>query len=292
MKIYKISLKGIRKTNEDEETTIVNINKEDETKGERNMFAIYDGHGSTNGKIISSFLSKIMPHHLMNKDLEVPLKKAYVKKLYTSIQTIIKTKLTKYADHNGSTCLIVLQYKHNNSTYLDILNTGDSRCIICKENKNITKFINLTHTKQQSTFTGTALTKDHKPNWTDEIERITALGGKSEIKFDGVDWRIGDLSVSRSFGDVDSEKYVTYMPDLYRYKIEREDRFIVLACDGLWDVMTTDEVCNFIVNYSYDVTTGKKNNTKDNIAKKLGEYAINVKKSTDNVSIIIVFFDE
>src|SRR5690606_39609294 len=45
------------------------------------------------------------------------------------------------------------------------------------------------------------LTKDHKPNWPEEYQRIMALGGK--VEFDGYDYRVGDLSVSRAFGDID-----------------------------------------------------------------------------------------
>ena len=40
------------------------------------------------------------------------------------------------------------------------------------------------------------LTKDHKPDFPEEKARIQALGG--EIKFDGADYRIRDLSVSKA----------------------------------------------------------------------------------------------
>jgi serine/threonine protein phosphatase PrpC len=290
MRIQIISLKGHRKTNEDSEVVEVNLDGKDKTKGIRNMYSIFDGHGNTNGKIISSFLSKVMAQQLMDTQTEFPLKKSYIKNLYSSVQELIKTKLPKYAEHNGSTALIAVQYIHNGSQYLDILNTGDCRVILCKEQKSIAKLTNLTVTKQEPSFISVQISKDHKPNTPEEQKRIIALGGKDKIKFDGFDHRICDLSVSRSFGDFDAAPYVTFMPDLFRYKIDKEDRFLILGCDGLYDSLTNQAIVDFVISHCYDINTWKKKETKENIAKKLGEYAIRM-GSTDNISVIIIFFD-
>lgn len=288
MRIDNVSLKGKRPTNEDKETLEINMDGKDKEKGERNMYAVYDGHGSENGRVISTFLSKIMPLNLMDKKTELPLKKTYIKKLYDNVQDLIKKKLTKYAEHNGSTCLIAIHYKSGSDQYLDILNTGDCRAVLCKEGKS--KMKNLASKKVEPSFIATQLTIDHKPNLIAERNRIFALGGESKIKFDGFDFRVCDLSVSRSFGDLDATPYVTHIPDLIRYKICKEDRFLVLACDGLWDVLSNESVINFIISYYYDLSTWTKTDTKENIAKRLGEYAIKM-GSTDNISLIIIFFD-
>lgn len=161
-------------------------------------------------------------------------------------------------------------FKQQDDTYLNILNTGDCRCIICRDNFAL------------------PLTKDHKPHWPEENRRIIKTGGK--IVFDGFDFRIKDLSVSRAFGDTDATPFVSHRPDIFRYKIEKSDKFIVLACDGLWDVLSNDEVVNFILITSYDQSLTKRivdNNV--NVAKKLAEYAL-TKGSTDNISVIIAFF--
>ena len=197
----------------------------------------------------------------MDKRLEYPIDKKYVKKLYTKIQTDLKDKHADEATEVGSTCLIVAQYKQNSSVYLNILNTGDSRCVLCRNGMDMT------------------LTKDHKPDWPDEKKRIVSLGGK--IEFDNFDWRICSLSVSRAFGDISAEPYVTCMPDIYKYKLTNDDQFFVLACDGLWDVMTGSDVVNYILN-----NHNKEKNT--NIAVSLAKHAI-AKGSLDNISIIIVF---
>ena len=81
----------------------------------------------------------------------------------------------------------------------DVYNLGDSRMILCKKSE------------------AHVVTKDHKPNWPDEQTRIEKIGGK--IYFDGFDWRIGDLSVSRAFGDLDNSPYISCKPDIFRYKI-------------------------------------------------------------------------
>ena len=88
----------------------------------------------------------------------------------------------------------------------------------------------------------------------------------------------------KTFGDLSAEPYVTCQPDIFKYKISSCDKFIVLACDGLWDVLSNNDVVNFILlKYHSD-------NEKQNIATDLAKHAI-AKGSTDNISIIIVFFD-
>jgi len=224
---------------------------------------VFDGHG---GKYCSRFLEKHLPELFCNKLVQYPLKEKFVNNSFKFYQNILKTEHFKYAQHCGSTCLIVINYEKDGVNYLNVINSGDSRCVLCKNN------------------IGISLTKDHKPNNFEESKRIKNLGGK--IYYDGYDWRILDLSVSRAFGDISAEPYVTCEPDLFKYKLNKYDKFIVIACDGLWDVMTNEEVVNFILHECYD-DSGKR--IKDKIAKKLADKAIQ-QGSTDNVTIIVVFF--
>ena len=124
------------------------------------------------------------------------------------------------------------------------------------------------------------LTQDHKPNTPSEKKRIENLGGK--IEFDGADWRVKDLSLSRAFGDLECTPYVTHLPQIYRYKISSSDKFIILGCDGLWDVLSNQDV----VDYITELQLNKKFN--GNYAKELAEHALQ-KGSLDNVSVIILF---
>jgi hypothetical protein len=128
-----------------------------------------------------------------------------------------------------------------------------------------------------------------------EKDRINQLGGVIEYS-DSDDPRISGMSVSRSFGDLDN-KYISQNPDIFDYTIS-DDKFIVLACDGIWDVLSNQDVVNFIIEYFNELKKKGKtiNNLKgksdNNIACKLAEYAINVKKSSDNISIIIIFLKD
>ena len=113
------------------------------------------------------------------------------------------------------------------------------------------------------------------------------LGG--EIIFDGVDWRTeSGLSVSRAFGDLDAEPILTCMPDMYKYKLTKEDKFFIVACDGLYDVLSSDYIVDFVLEHCFDPYTEEHINKNINIAEKLAHHAVK-KGSTDNVSICVVF---
>lgn len=269
--VHKCSKQGHRDQNEDKHSCVLNLdetnNKFNKNKAQINYFAVYDGHG---GKFVSTYLSEHLPNCFMNKKMVYPLKKKIVKKLYTYFQNELATKYKKSSEECGSTCCIVIQYNDGDSYYLNVLNTGDSRAIMCRDNIAMT------------------LTKDHKPHLFEEKARIKALGG--DITFDGFDWRCGDgLSVSRAFGDLSSSPFVTYMPDIFKYKLNKNDKFLIVACDGLYDVLSSDYIVNFVLENCYDPKTNVRINKTINIANKLAEHAI-IKGSTDNVSIIVVFF--
>jgi serine/threonine protein phosphatase PrpC len=268
MNIHSVSLRGKRNQNEDTHNIILNLKKNNDNANV-NMFAVYDGHG---GKYVSKCLVKTMPEIFMKKNMSFPLSEKTINNIYKHIQSSFKRKWLKLTNYCGSTCLIVFQYKKKNDNYIQVLNTGDSRCVMCQNNFAV------------------ALTKDHKPNWPEEKSRIEALGGEIYRDY-GDDWRIGDLSVSRAFGDVNAEPYVTNIPDVFNHRLTKNDKFIVIGCDGLWDVLCNQEVINFVLTYAYDVNTGMKNKEMSelNISRKLAEYAIK-KGSTDNVTVIIVFF--
>ena len=123
------------------------------------------------------------------------------------------------------------------------------------------------------------LSLDHKPNNPEEKKRIESLGGT--IQYDGSDWRINGLSLSRAFGDLDCKPYVTHLPQIYKYDIYPNDKFFVFACDVLWDVLSNQDVFDYINELV-------NKNFKGNYSKELTEYAIH-KGSLDNVSAIVYF---
>lgn len=268
MSAYLVSLKGERSSNEDNHNVILELENANNKTANVNYYGVYDGHG---GKFVSKFLSENLYHFFVDRKVTYPLEKLYVNKVFDKIQNILFDKYEAESMECGSTCLIVCHFKENNKDYLNIMNTGDSRCVLCRNNMGI------------------PLTKDHKPNWPDEKCRINKLGGI--IRKDGNTFRINDLSVSRAFGDKESKKFITHRPELYKYKIKGNiDKFMIIACDGLWDVINCQDAVNFVLDNCYDVNMNRINKNV-NIARKLAEYAIEM-ESGDNVTCIVVFFDD
>jgi len=99
-------------------------------------------------------------------------------------------------------------------------------------------------------------TADHKPDLPEESSRIRAAGGivtKASLKL-GPARVDGDLALSRAFGDfrlkdnrelAPEQQKVCCVPDTYEFECCCDD-FIVLACDGVFDVMTSEEVARHV----------------------------------------------
>jgi serine/threonine protein phosphatase PrpC len=258
MTFYSYSLQGRRDSNEDQHLIINNIDNKDIEYDNINLIGVFDGHG---GKLVSKFLKHNLPTFFKKKHNSYEKSIKYYYKTFDKLNLLLQDAHPVASTRCGSTACVGIQYyDNNNKMRLIILNCGDSRAIKCNKNNFAEQ-----------------LTQDHKPNSPDERKRIEGLGGK--IKFDGVDWRIEDLSLSRAFGDLSSTPYVTHEPEIYKYNISSKDKFIVFACDGLWDIMSNQEVVDYIL-----VMLEKGNIT--NYAKNLAEYAYK-KGSLDNITIII-----
>lgn len=96
------------------------------------------------------------------------------------------------------------------------------------------------------------LSYDHKPNNELETKRIVAAGGW--VEFNRVN---GNLALSRALGDFvfkknekkrAEEQIVTAMPDVEVCELTDDHEFIVIACDGIWDVLSNEEVLEFVRN--------------------------------------------
>nr|CAD7449738.1 unnamed protein product [Timema bartmani] len=94
------------------------------------------------------------------------------------------------------------------------------------------------------------LSLDHKPSNEIEIKRIQAAGGW--VEYNRVN---GNLALSRALGDFvfkknekkkAEEQIVTAFPDVEVRKITYDWEFVIMACDGIWDVMTNEEVVEFV----------------------------------------------
>lgn len=273
MSIHTATMKGRRKTNEDAHIVKTYLNRNNNSKKDYakvNIYGVFDGHG---GPYVSKYLYNNLHKYFISSQVKYPVKKSYINKVYDRLQEKLTAENKVKSYGCGSTCLVALHFKDiNHKDRLQIMNTGDSRAIICRKDMAI------------------RLTNDHKPNNPFETHRITELGGK--IRYDGYDYRIKDLSVSRAFGDNDSKPYVVHNPDIFDHKIDKNDKFMVLACDGLWDVMTDQDVVDYVLSEYYNIESGQRIKKRINVAKKLADHAIGKLKSSDNVTVLVVFFNK
>ena len=108
-------------------------------------------------------------------------------------------------------------------------NSGDSRSVLARVAEN-------------GTLSAVALSEDHKPENELELKRIYAAGGTvSENRVNG------NLNLSRSLGDFEykqnksksyKEQMVTCLPEVTKHERHNGDKFIVVACDGIWDCLS------------------------------------------------------
>ncbi|OAF70608.1 hypothetical protein A3Q56_01635 [Intoshia linei] len=132
---------------------------------------------------------------------------------------------------SGCTAVVaLLSFEHKT---ISVINIGDSRCVLCRDGKAMD------------------LSVDHKPEDTIERSRIEKAGGC--VTEDG---RVnGGLNLSRAFGDhtykinkslSHEDQMITPKPDVKTVKLVKEDEFMIIACDGIWNVMTSEEIISFV----------------------------------------------
>ena len=235
------STKGLRSNNEDTYSIL---------KKNKILFCgIYDGHG---GDEVSKFLKNNLGKLILKEPKCFNIN--IIKKIFSKFSKRLNKYLLRYKINSGSTALITMMQENK----LIIINIGDCRGIICRKGLAI------------------PLTKDHKPGFIEEKERIVKMGGKLIYDKAIKAHRIQGMSVSRSFGDLDV-KYVSDQPDIYKYKVNKDDNFVLLASDGLWDSLSNQDVVEFILN----------NINKKNSLKNLAKLAIE-NGSKDNITIILI----
>jgi len=89
------------------------------------------------------------------------------------------------------------------------------------------------------------------------------------------------LAVTRSFGDLKlkKSKYVIAEPEFTETLLLPEDQFAVFASDGLWDVMSEEEVVAFVI----------KAEDKMKVSEQLAQNAMQ-QGSKDNIAVLVVYF--
>lgn len=190
------------------------------------FFAVYDGHG---GAAIAQHAGKYL-HEYITKRSEYKAGNIVqaMQRGFLELDKAMQNDVVLREEQSGTT-VIALLIKDN---ILYSANAGDSRAV--------------------ASINGNAvpLSRDHKPTLKDERDRIEAAGGW--VEFNRVN---GHLALSRALGDFmfkrnnhmsPQKQIVTAFPEVQQFPITEDWEFVVLACDGIWDVMTSEEVVNFV----------------------------------------------
>ena len=233
-----------RQSMEDIGVTLPNLTNDYKTS----LFGIFDGHG---GNDVVKYIKDRVPEIIKNyiKDL-CPIEKCFINS-FNKIDEELKFYDSEYT---GSTATIVIF--QDNKIYC--ANVGDSRAYIVYDN----------YIKQ--------ITVDHKCSVPSEAERIINMGGK--ITKNRVQ---GQLVLSRSLGDLYCKKYgVSNLPDISTNKIDYNVKYVVIASDGVWDVVDENTVLNM----------SKKGKNAEQFCKELVKLSIE-KETKDNVSCIVISFE-
>ncbi|XP_024979658.1 probable protein phosphatase 2C 50 [Cynara cardunculus var. scolymus] len=261
------------------------------------FFGVYDGHG---GSQVANYCRdrvhialeeeiKVMKQEVvkgtMNETVQVQWEKAFTN-CFQKVDDEVGGKASGIVDPSnapsepvapetvGSTAVVALIC----SSHIIVANCGDSRAVLYRGKEAI------------------ALSNDHKPNREDEYARIEAAGGKV-IQWNG--HRVfGVLAMSRSIGDGYLKPWIIPEPEVTFTARAREDECLILASDGLWDVISNEEACE--VARKRILIWHKKNGGialergvggVDPAAQAAADYLSMLalqKGSKDNISVIVV----
>eukprot|EP00523_Entomoneis_sp_CCMP467_P007583 CAMPEP_0168725724 /NCGR_PEP_ID=MMETSP0724-20121128/4302_1 /TAXON_ID=265536 /ORGANISM="Amphiprora sp., Strain CCMP467" /LENGTH=517 /DNA_ID=CAMNT_0008772519 /DNA_START=525 /DNA_END=2078 /DNA_ORIENTATION=+ len=222
---------------------------------------LFDGHG---GDKASQFCADWMSSYVRS-DASYPFDLGYsMKNAFTSAD---KDFVNQGQTDGTTACAVSIV----GGRRVVCANAGDSRAIVVRRDGSIVR-----------------LSRDHKPGIPDETRRISELGGR--VIYWGR-WRVeGLLAVSRSIGDASLKPYITAEPEICEYDIGRDDWFLVLSSDGVWDVMDNEEAAHVVIASSCAMEDGQLQIDTDRFkwaARNLAEHARSC-GSSDNFSVIVV----
>ncbi|CAI9772088.1 unnamed protein product [Fraxinus pennsylvanica] len=241
------------------------------------FFAVYDGHGgSTVAEKCSKKLHKYLEKHI-EMEKKLPLGKEFDwKKVMGECFRSMDNEVLEEGGRSGgvetaewrkvgSTAVVVLVGKEG----LVVANCGDSRAVLSRGGVAV------------------PLSCDHKPDRQDEKGRIEAAGGRI-LNWNG--WRVeGILATSRSLGNYCLRPFVIFEPEVNVQKRIGSDDFLIIATDGLWEVVYNEVACQVVrkcLRRNRSQFSHRGDGTTE-AATILAELAI-AKGSRDNISIIVV----
>ena len=258
-------------------------------------FGVCDGHGVV-GHEVSDFIKNNLPKELSKslnkKDIltDDPKSKKKIFNIIDDVFITINDKLT-YNDsinslYSGTTCVSVIYTPKK----LICANIGDSRAVLGRYDKNTKKWVSID------------LSRDHKPTEKDEAKRILNRGGRIKPFTDEVTgeeygpqriWikkeEVPGLAMTRSFGDrVAGSVGCICLPEIKDFNFEEDDKFLILASDGIWEFIKSEECINIIGKYYFSNNIESCCNYLYNESKKRW---IKEEEVVDDITILLVFFE-
>ncbi|KDN52080.1 PP2C-domain-containing protein [Tilletiaria anomala UBC 951] len=242
-------MQGWRISMEDAHATILNLDgKTDDEKA--SFFAVYDGHG---GSTVAEFSGQTVHTRLAATDeykqgnYEAALKRAFL-----GTDEDLRASPEYASDPSGCTAVAALLVagpppvpaaatadvdkaqgqQQKVARRIIVANAGDSRSVLSVKGE------------------AKPMSFDHKPGNKDENARIVGAGGF--VEFGRVN---GNLALSRAIGDFEFKQntslsaeaqIVTADPEIISHDVTGEEEFLVLACDGIWDCLSNQQVVDFV----------------------------------------------
>jgi len=222
------------------------------------FFAVYDGHG---GKEAANFASenlhKVLAEEINKEGADLFSNSEKVievmKRTYLATDEKLKTSVPT---HHGCTSVTVLVTGTRDNRQLFAANVGDARAVLCRDGKAI------------------RLTEEHKASDQVEAKRITDAGGFI------IHGRVnGQIIITRSLGDHLMKEFIIGDPFTHYEKLTDKDTWLIVACDGLWDVVEDQPAVDFVLEHA---TLSASEISKKLLVKALQD------GTTDNLSIMVI----
>lgn len=263
---------GPRHRNEDEHICVDDLSAQ---LGSRYMwplpssfYAVFDGHGGSeaaayvkNNAMRLFFEDTPLPQVYDNDDkLLEDLRNSHQKAFSLADQSLADE--CTVCDFCGTTALTALVF----GNHLLVANAGDSRAVLCRKGVAV------------------PMSEDHRPSCLPEQMRVKRLGGYIE---DG--YLNGELAVTRALGDWYMKSPsgcpapLTAEPDVQQTLLTEDDEFLILGCDGIWDVMSNQEAVRLVRS------TLRQHDDPQECAKALVDQALRLNTS-DNLTAVVICF--